>query len=464
MALVDELRALPIFELFSEEQLVWTAERGEVVERSADTFLFRTGDVPDGFWVLLEGEIEISRRIVDWEGPVGSSDQPGAWAGMVPYVFEESQISARLPRDSRLLRLPQAVVREMVDVGFPIAKHLMIGVTVGTQRWQERVAERERMISLGRLSAGLAHELNNPAAATTRAADQLRDTVAAHEAAALEVACAAPGPDLAERLAGLRAEVAAAVESAPVLPPVERSDREEAVGEWLMGAGVEDGWEMASTIVDAGLQVDDLERLVPADDGDARAPLLRWLVASTESGALIREVEQASVRISELVKAVKEYSYLDRAEVSAVDVRRGIEDTLRVLRGKLGAIAVERDYDPDLPRITTHGGQLNQVWTNLLDNAVDAMGGSGTIRIGASVVDDRLVVTVADDGPGIPGEVVHRVFEPFFTTKGVGEGTGLGLDIARRIVDDARGELSVASAPGRTVFTVALPLDGPAGR
>jgi signal transduction histidine kinase len=451
-----------LFELFSDEQLAWVAERGRVVELSEGTQLFAAGDVPPALWVLLEGELQILAPMGDRILPAGSSSTPGVWAGVVPYVFEESRVGARLVRDSRLFEIPSADVRHMVDAGFPIVKHLVLGVTTGTQRWQEQIAERERMLALGRLSAGLAHELNNPASASRRAADQLRTALAAHEASALDVACAAPGPELAGRLADLRAEVAAALDRGAVLSPLERSDCEDAVADWLVGAGLDEGHRVAPTLVDAGLTTADLDRLVPASDDAARVPLLRWLVASTETASLIREVESATTRISDLVKAVKAYSYMDRADVSSVDVRKGIDDTLKVLRAKLEGINVERDYDPALPTITAHGGELNQVWTNLIDNAADALGGTGTIRVGAHADGDRVVVTVEDDGPGIPDEAVHRVFEPFFTTKGVGEGTGLGLDIARRIVvDSSGGELTVDSRPGRTVFRVSLPLAPP---
>ncbi len=461
-ALIDALRAMPLFELFSDDQLAWVVEHGREVELPAGTRLFSVGEVPSKFWVLLEGEVQILGDIGGRETPFVASRTPGVWAGLVPYALDETAIAADVLHDSRFLELAADDVRGMLDLGFPIAKHLMLGVTTGTQRWQEMMGERERMLALGRLSAGLAHELNNPAAAARRAAYQLHRAVAVHEAAALDVTGAAPGPGLAGRLAELRAEIARSVESAPALSPVERSDKEDAVADWLVAAGVDEGAEMAPTLVEAGLAPADLDRLVPASEGPARVPLLRWVVASTETTALIGEVESAAARISDLVKAVKTYSYMDRADLGTVDVRKGLDDTLRVLKAALEGITVERDYDPDLPTITAHGGSLNQVWTNLIDNAADAVGGSGTIRVGARAEGDCVVVTVEDDGPGIPDDVVHRIFEPFFTTKGVGEGTGLGLDIARRIVDIAGGKLTVDSRPGRTVFRVELPLTAPA--
>ncbi len=462
MAVIDELRRLPLFELLSDEQLTWVSQHGQVVELPDGAELFAFGDRPEGFWVLLDGEIQILRPMDHGLVEVARSSSPGVWAGVVPYVFDESQITARLLRDSRMLELPDHDVRHMVDVGFPIAKHLMQGVTAGTQRWSDLVAERERMTALGRLSAGLAHELNNPASAARRAAAQLRVALAAHEAAALDVACAAPGADLAQRLASLRAQVTGAAASAGALSPLARSAREDEVGDWLVHAGVEEGHSLAPTIVDAGLSAADLERLAPADLGTARVSILRWLAASTETGSLLLEIESASIRIADLVQAVKGYSYMDRADVATLDVRRGLDDTLRMLKAKLTGINVERDYDPALPAITGHGGQLNQVWTNLIDNAADALGGSGTIRITARGDGGGVVVTIQDDGPGIPADIVHRIFEPFFTTKGIGKGTGLGLDIARRIVTDtAGGDLAVTSRPGRTEFRVSLPAVAP---
>ena len=462
MDLLDELRRLPLFELFSEQQLTWVVKHSKVVDVAEGAELFAVGDRPKEFWVLLDGELQILRPMDHGLVEVARSSSPGVWAGVVPYVFEESQITARVLRASRMLEVADADVRHMVDVGFPIAKHLMLGVTAGSQRWSDRVAERERMTALGRLSAGLAHELNNPASAARRAAAQLRTAVATHEAAALDVACAVPGPDLAERLAAMRGEVEGAIETALGIAPLVRSAREDEVGDWLVGAGLQQGHELAPTIVDAGLSASDLERLAPPAGSDGRTSILRWLAASADTASLLREIEFATIRIADLVQAVKGYSYMDRADMAVLDVRSGLEDTLRMLKPKLAGITVERDYDPALPTITAHGGQLNQVWTNLIDNAIDALDGHGTIRIGAHGSGNGIVVTIEDDGPGIPDGIVHRVFEPFFTTKGIGKGSGLGLDIARRIVTDTTGgQLAVESRPGRTVFRISLPATAP---
>jgi signal transduction histidine kinase len=456
--LLEELRRAPLLEQLSDAQLAELVAKGEEVAHPAGTVLLTEGAPSTGFYILLEGEIRVTRQVGGVDVVVGETAAAGAWAGLVPYVYEESPAGFTLTRDSRLFRTDDDVLRDLLDRGLPIAKHLLLGVTFGTDRFRQLVADRERLAALGRLSAGLAHELNNPAAAIARAADRLQAAVASHEAAALDVACAAPDPGLVERLASVRAAIEAAMGAPFTLSPLDRNDREDELADWLEDAGLEEGAAAAAGLVDAGFDAAAVDALVPPD-GPARVPMLRWLVAATETAALLREVASAGTRISDLVGSVKQYSYMDRAPEQEIDVRRGLEDTLAVLADDLQGIAVERRYDPDLPAVVGQGGQLNQVWTNLLENAADALGHRGTIRLSATVEEGAVVVRVQDDGPGIPEELRARIFEPFFTTKGVGEGTGLGLDLARRIVTrDFGGELSVTSEPGSTTFTVALPL------
>ena len=467
---IEELIAgMPMFEHLDAGQRRWLAERAELVDLPAGVELVVEDHPPSGFWFLIEGEIEIRRRIGGVDVIVGSGDQLGAWVGTIPYVQDTSLLTGLLSRPSRLLRVPDEVIAHMLDHGFPIAPHLLRGVSAGTQRFGARVAERERLASLGRLSAGLAHELNNPASAAGRAVGQAKTLVPVVEraAVALTAAVRAAGGSAPDLMA-----LAAKIESRRVqrrhLSGLRRSEVEDAVAEQLAAAGYDDPDGGAAALVDAGLDPACVAELLA--DGSVvgeRAALVAWAVPRAELTTLLDEAAESTARISGIVAKVKEYSYRDRAPVGDVDVRRGLDDTLAMCRADLEGIAVVRDYPDELPVVVGSGGELNQVWTNLLDNAADAVhaghdAGGGRITLSVSVDDGEVVVTVEDDGPGIPADVQSRLFEPFFTTKPVGQGTGLGLDIARRIVEAHRGTLAFTSEPGRTRFTVRLPAE--AGR
>jgi signal transduction histidine kinase len=459
---IEQLIAgMPMFEQLDAGQRRWLAERAELVDLPAGVELIVEDRPPSGFWFLVEGEIEIRRRIGGVDIRVASGDRLGAWAGVVPYVYETSLITGVLARPSRVLRVPDEVVAHMLDHGFPIAPHLLRGVTAGAERFGARVAEREKLAALGRLSAGLAHELNNPASAAGRAIEQARGLVPVVEraAVALTAAVRAAGGS-APDLTALAAKIEVRRAQRLPLSGLRRSEVEDAVAGELAAAGYDDPDGGAAALVDAGLDPACVAELL-ADDSVAgeRAALAAWAVPRAELTTLLDEAAETTGRVSGLVAKVKEYSYRDRAPTADVDVRRGLDDTLAVLRGKLEGIAVVRDYADDLPVVVGSGGELNQVWTNLIDNAADAVhdAGGGRITVAASASDGEVVVAVEDDGPGIPEAVQPRLFEPFFTTKTVGQGTGLGLDIARRIIEAHRGTLGFTSEPGRTRFTVRLP-------
>lgn len=451
------LHSFPLFEALGDEQLEWLAVRVEEVSVPAGTRLFETGDPARSFFVLVDGELEIRHRIGNHERVGVRGDRPGVWAGAIPVIDDHHLSSARVTRDSRLFRISHDHMREMLTSGFPIARHLLMGVRAGTAEFQSQLQEHHKLTALGKMAAGLAHELNNPASAARRSAGELSRVLDDHDAAWLALT-ALSDQGWREDVNRLTAELKD-LHPTPALSPLERSDLEEEVGTWLAGHGVPAAWDLAPSLVDAGVGVAWLEERAARSSGQALEPLLRWVVSRAGASHLVAEVEHSAGRISELVQAVKDYSYMDRAAFQDVDVRHGIGSTLAMLRHRLRGIEVERHDDPELPPVCAVGSQLNQVWTNLIDNAADAVGEGGRIRIDTFTDDDAVVVQVSDNGPGIPPEVQSRVFEPFFTTKAPGQGTGLGLDTSYRIVvNDHDGAMSVRSQPGETTFTVRLPV------
>ena len=460
--LVGTLARMPMFERLTPEQLTWLAERGEVVEKSAGTVLFREGDLPEVFYWLIDGELELLQLVGGDQLPAVRSDRLGAWAGAVPEVEGQARISGRVTRDSVLFQVPQHVMTEMLLTGFPIAKHLLIGLQAGTREFEARVHERERLAALGKLSAGVAHELNNPSAAAQRAAARLVPALLGAQAALLEMLAPDRAAELRPVLESVQQEVVERTAAPATLSPLDRADKEDELADWVRQYGVDDAAAVASTFVDAGLDTEWLAGVMARTAALDASALLHWLRASTAIIQLVNAVNDTTGRISELVKSIKSYTYMDQALQQELDVHAGIENTLRMLAHKLGDIEIVRDYATDVPHITANGGELNQVWTNLIDNAIDALEGHGRITIRTRRDGEQVVVEIADNGPGIPEDLLYRVFEPFFTTKQVGDGTGLGLDIVYRIVNgNHHGAVSVTSEPGNTCFRVALPIAGP---
>jgi signal transduction histidine kinase len=464
---VDELRTLFLFEKLDDEQLTWLCREGRVVHVDPGP-VFGEGEPADCFYVLLEGEVVLSRRVGADDVEINRTSERGVYAGAtqvylgdrVPQLYTAS---LRATKPSRFFVLSSTAFDQMMNDWFPMALHLLEGMFIGVQASQRLVGQRERLLALGSLSAGLTHELNNPAAAAVRATSSLRERVAGMRHKLGMIAAGSYDRDALAALTRLQEEAAERVSKAPALGPMEASDAEDEVGDWLEAHGVADGWQLAPTFVQAGLDTGWLDQVAATVDGETLEGALRWLNYTAETELLMNEIEDSTNRISALVGAAKQYSQLDRAPYRVLDVHELLNSTLLMLSRKLGEqITVVKDYDRSLPQIPVYAAELNQVWTNLIDNAVSAMGGAGTLTIRTALDGDRVLVEIGDTGPGVPEEIRERIFDPFFTTKQVGEGTGLGLDISWRIVvNKHHGDLSVESVPGNTRFRVRLPLTAP---
>ncbi len=466
----EELRTLFLFEELSDEQLSWLAERGRVVEYPAGATIHAEGVAASCFLVLLSGMLSLSRRLQGGDLELTRTDHRGSYTGAfnffaaqqsVPHVYPTT---ARAVRDCRLLELPAVELGKAFRSWYPMAVHLLEGFTTQGMDSRAVIERHDRLIAFGSLTAGLTHQLNNPVASVVRASARLREMLAEmREKLGLLVRAQLPDNKL-EAVADLAAQALESSREAPPLSPLEASDREAEVDDWLSEHGIVDNAEIASTLVAAGLGVDWLEELIEVTPPPHLEYGLSYPVRAIESDSLLDEITHGVERISNLLARTKQYTQMDRAPLQTFDVHEGLDATLTMLGYKLSdGIKVVRDYDRSLPNITGYPGELNEVWTNLIDNAIDALDGHGTITVRTRADGEGLAVEIADDGPGIPAELRSRVFEQFFTTKGV-KGTGLGLDVVWQIVVGRHGgEVSLESDPGNTRFTVVLRARRPNG-
>lgn len=455
---LELLRKVPVFDALPEEQLQWFLSRSQELQVKAGEIYARQGAPADAMFVVLDGDVqgrgEFSGETVVF--PI----QPGGVTGLLPFSrMKTFTLSGRAVTDARVLRFPSSLFPELVQKSPELATRL-VGVMSDRIREATRFEQqRDRLAALGKLSAGLAHELNNPASAAKRASSQLRDMMKRVRDASLELGKRDLSP--AQKAEIERLEASLTQSNAPPLDALAASDLEDQIDSLLRSHGQNDLWQLSADLARRNFSPDALEHLFALLDTDtARAALVR-ISTSLEISGLLNEIESSAARIADLVRAIKEYTFMDQAPLQNVDVIKTLENTLTILHHKLKhGVSVKRDYRSDSLFVNSFGSELSQVWTNLIDNAIDAMSGKGELQVRAYRDDDCVVVEIADNGPGISPEVLPHIYEPFFTTKGVGEGTGLGLDTVLRIVRKHRGTIQVRSKPGNTCFQVWLPVAG----
>ena len=452
----SELLRVPAFVDLPDDQLTWfLSQSQEMHVRGGETYV-RQGDPADSMFVILEGQFQ-------WRGEFGGetivlAGKPGDVTGVLPFSrMKQFTVTGRAITDGRVLKFPTSLFPDLIQK-MPELTTRLVGLMSDRIREATRIEQqRDRLASLGKLSAGLAHELNNPASAATRATSQLRDILKKIKNASLELG----RRDLTSTQKAEIEKLETSFTRQDIVPPdaLTIGDLEDQIDSLLRSHGQNDLWQLAAALARRNIRPEVLESLFANLDADtARAALVR-IAASVEVASLLHEIESSTSRISDLVRAIKEYTYMDQAAVQSVDVVKSLETTLTILNHKLKhGVAVQRDYQKVPLLVNSFGSELNQVWTNIIDNAIDAMGGKGELRVRTYRDDGCVVVEIGDNGPGISPEVEPHIFEPFFTTKRVGEGTGLGLDTVQRIVKKHRGNIQVKSKPGNTRFEVWLPV------
>jgi signal transduction histidine kinase len=455
----EELRGIDLFDSLDDDELAEWVPLARAHHVAPGEIIAEHGEEPPGLQLLLEGRAQAFVLAQGQSEPVGHHTAP-TWMGAIA-VLTGGSLGARMQAetDCRVAVVASEDFKRLAFAQPQIHQRVMRQVAPVMSRVTEREQNRERLASLGTMAAGLAHELNNPAAAARRAADQLAEALDAIGAALGSFVEAGVERDDAERLVALQQQAIAHAASCTALDALDASDAEESLLARLETLDVEEPWRLAEPLAVAGVDQQWLDRVAELA-GPATGAALRWVAASLTAGRLAAELKESTERMSALVGAVKSYAYMDRGGLVEADLHEGLETTLTVLGYKLKhtAIAIVRDYDRTLPKLTVRGSELNQVWTNLLDNAIDALGEQGTITIVTRADGNCAQIEIIDDGPGVPDELVGRIFDPFFTTKDVGYGTGLGLATARRIVVDRHdGSLTLDTRPGRTSFRVRLP-------
>jgi signal transduction histidine kinase len=456
MVTASELRGVPVFADLPEDQISWFLSQALEVILQPDEIYVHQGDPADAMLVVLEGQLQVRG---EFGGDlVTFSTKAGDVTGMLPFSrMKQSPVTGRAITHARTLRFPTSLFPELVQK-MPVLTQRLVGLMSDRIRETTRIEQqRDRLAGLGKLSAGLAHELNNPASAARRAASQLRELMHQIKSASQELGRRELTPAQRSEIEKLEASLIGKNDPPPDALTI--STLEDQLDSLLRSRGQNDLWQLSAALARKRVKPELLEGVFASLGAEsARAALVR-ISSSLEIAGLLTEIDSATARISDLVRAIKEYTFMDQAPVQNVDIVKSLETTLTILNHKLKhGVSVHRDYQPVPLMVDSFGSELNQVWTNIIDNAIDAMGGKGELRLRTYREDGCVVIEIGDNGPGIPPDVEPHIFEPFFTTKGVGQGTGLGLDTVQRIVKKHRGSVQVVSKPGDTRFQVLLPV------
>jgi signal transduction histidine kinase/predicted CoA-binding protein len=456
----DFLKKIPLFEGLPDEDFERLCQMVHEVHLPEGTQLFTEGSLGDKAYVIVEGQIEIL-KVSGGRNVLLAVRQPGEVIGEMSLLEAAPRFaSGRARTDSVLLEISHDQLNELLNSS-PSAARAMLYTFVSRLRSSEiLLRQSEKMAQLGTLTAGIAHELNNPAAAAKRGSSQLLVAMNDLQQAQRELNRVNLSDDQWDQLLELESQARERAGKALDLDSLSRSDRENELETWLEDHGIEDGWELAPILVNLEYEVGQLEELAETFNTAQFPSVVDWLGSTFTSYSLLAEIGQGAERIADIVKSLKAYVYLDQAPIQSVDLNEGLDNTLIMLRHKLKqGINVRREYDEHLPRVMAYGSELNQVWTNIIDNAIDAMDGKGEITLRTQQQGDWVVAEIEDTGPGIPDEIQPKIFSPFFTTKPVGKGTGLGLNISYKIVQKHGGEIKVFSQPGKTRFQVCLPVN-----